>query len=206
VGNLLKIAADVVTGIAILLGSIALLATAIAILLTAIGVAATIFTFGFGSGIWAVIGPIIAFCSEVAITVGPSAVTRAEIALVLQALVLIKNLVYAACAKTADELAQNSEKMAVDVEKGAQMAAIILPAKVLGTGGQGPEPPAPGLRPPPPPSVAPEPVPAFGLRPAFAGGPEPGFGGFGPRGIPEPIAFKGPTPATPVEPIPLQPA
>lgn len=217
-GNLLKIAADIVTGIAILLGSIALLATAIALLLTAIGVAATIFTFGFGSGIWAVIGPIIAFCSEVAITVGPWAVTWAEIAIVLQELVLIKNLIYAACATTADELAQNTEKMTVDFEKGAQMAAIILPARVLGTGGQGPDPPAPGLRPPPPPGVVPEPVPSgFGLRPAFAGGPEP-MGGvgrpsvWGPRGAPEPVMFKGPAPEVPVEvpgitpePVPVEP-
>ncbi len=204
-GNLLKIAADVVTGIAIILGSIALLATAIALLLTAIGIAATIFTFGLGSGIWAVLTPIITLCSEIAITVGPWAITWAEVALVLQALVLIKNLVTAACAKTADELAQSAEKMTVDAERGAQMAAMIIPAKVMGGGGKGPKPPAPGLKPPPPPGVVPEPIPpGFGLRPALAGGPEipGGFGGprgiWGPRGAPEPIMFKGPAkgPAT----------
>ena len=85
-GNVLKSAADIVTGLTIILGSIAGLCLA----LTVICGALIIFSFGT---LAPVLGPAIAFFSSVMATVGPWAIEFAEVALVLQGLVLIKNLI-----------------------------------------------------------------------------------------------------------------
>ena len=77
--NLLKSAADIATGITIVLGSITALAGAIAAIMTAI----TILSFGFAAPIT---GPIIAFCTSVMVTVGGWTILVGKIALLLQAL------------------------------------------------------------------------------------------------------------------------
>ena len=153
-GNLLKSAADIATGIAIVLGSIALLATAITVILGAV----TILTLGLASPIT---GPIIAFCLTVAATVGPWAITAAEVALVLQALVFIKNLIDAATASTATELETSSDRMTEDAKQAGNMAMQIGMAKVGEVGGKAlgglleRAPPVEELPPPPAPDVAP---------------------------------------------------
>ncbi|GGU56971.1 hypothetical protein GCM10010178_56680 [Lentzea flava] len=122
VGNLLKSAADIATGITIVLGSVAGLAIAV----IAICAAAILLTFGAASPVCV---PIITFCSSVAATVGPWAVEAAAIALELNAFVLIKNLVDAATADTAGRLRQESEDMASDTETMGVMAMQIAGEK-----------------------------------------------------------------------------
>src|SRR5262249_36768024 len=64
-------------------------------------------------------------CSTVAATVGPWAVTAAEVALVLNGLVFIKNLIDAATASTAAELQSESQAMGEDVNTMGMMAMQI---------------------------------------------------------------------------------
>ncbi|MFE9750122.1 hypothetical protein ACFYOT_34875 [Saccharothrix saharensis] len=118
VGNLLKSAADIATGVTIVLGSVAGLAIAI----IAICAAAILLTLGAAT---VVCGPIITFCASVAATVGPWAVEMAGIALVLNGFVLIKNLVDAATAATATRLRAEAEDMAADTETMGMMAMQI---------------------------------------------------------------------------------
>jgi len=124
VGNLLKSAADIATGVTIVLGSIAGLAVAIIVVLTAL----TILSFGALGPIAAMVIP---FCATVAATVGPWAITAAEIALVLQGLVLIKNLIDASTAQTAEELETKSDQMTEDATQAGQMAMQIGMAKAM---------------------------------------------------------------------------
>jgi len=128
-GNLLKSSADIATGVTIVLGSIAGLAVAIIVVLTAL----TILTFGALGPIAAMVIP---FCAMVAATVGPWAITAAEIALVLQGLVLIKNLIDAATAQTAEQLETKSDQMTEDATEAGQMAMQIGMAKAMTTVGE----------------------------------------------------------------------
>jgi hypothetical protein len=118
-GNVLKSAADIATGVTIVLGSIAGLAVAI----IAICAAIILVTLGFASPVCL---PVISICTTIAATVGPWAVTAAEIALVLQGLVLIKNLIDAATAPTAQRLQGSVENMAEDAKAMGNMATIIV--------------------------------------------------------------------------------
>src|SRR5207302_1623462 len=94
----------------------------------------------FSSGTLApVLGPAIAFFTSVMATVGPWAIEFAEVALVLQGLVLIKNLIDAATAQTADQLYTASEKMTEDAKNAGQMALQVGMAEIMGGGGEGPE-------------------------------------------------------------------
>ena len=126
-GNLLKSAADVAMGITIILGSITLLATAIGIILTAIAILGSIFSFG---AVGAALAPIIAFCWTVVTTVGGWTIVSAKIALVLQALVFVKNLIDAAVATSARDLQIQSEQMTEDATNAGSAAAMIAMAKV----------------------------------------------------------------------------
>ncbi|HEY8735631.1 MAG TPA: hypothetical protein VIO62_01160 [Candidatus Dormibacteraeota bacterium] len=128
-GNLLKSSADIATGVTIVLGSIAGLAVAIIVVLTAL----TILSFGALGPIAAMVIP---FCATVAATVGPWAITAAEIALVLQGLVLIKNLIDAATAQTAEDLETKSDQMTEDATAAGQMAMQIGMAKAMSTVGE----------------------------------------------------------------------
>jgi hypothetical protein len=118
-GNLLKSAADIATGVTVVLGSIAGLAVAI----IAICAALILVTLGFASPVCL---PVISICTTVAATVGPWAVTAAEVALVLNGLVLIKNLIDAATAPTAERLQGSVENMTEDAKAMGNMAAIIV--------------------------------------------------------------------------------
>ena len=155
-GNLLKSAADIVTGLTIILGSIAGLCLA----LTVICGALIIFSFGT---LAPVLGPAIAFFSSVMATVGPWAIEFAEVALVLQGLVLIKNLIDAATAQTAEQLDNSSEKMTEDARNAGQMAIQVGMASLMEGGGEAPEAPTlepeAGAIPAEPPALEPVPEP-----------------------------------------------
>ena len=79
----------------------------------------------------AALAPIIVFCGTVASTVGPWAIEAAAVALVLHALVFIKNLIDAATADTANELEQSSEQMTEDAQNAGSMAMQIGMAKAM---------------------------------------------------------------------------
>lgn len=117
-GNLLKSSADIATGVTVVLGSIAGLAIAV------IAISAALILLSWGT-LAPVLLPVISICSTVAATVGPWAITAAEIALALNALVFIKNLVDAATASTATELQQESAAMGEDVTAMGLMAMQI---------------------------------------------------------------------------------
>ncbi len=129
VGNALKIAADIATGITIVLASVVGLATAILALAWAIA----ILSFGLAGGVAAVLTPI---CTSVIGTVFPWTVIAAKWALGLQALLFMKNLVDAATATSASDLQNQADQMTEDAKQGAAMAAIIVVAKAGEVGGR----------------------------------------------------------------------
>src|SRR5262249_20101309 len=133
-GNLLKSAADIVTGLTIILGSIAGLCLALTV------VCGALIIFSFGT-LAPVLGPAIGFFTSVMATVGPWAIEFAEVALVLQGLVLIKNLIDAASAQTAEQLFNQTEKMTEDSKMAGQMALQGGLAEIMEGGGEGPEAP-----------------------------------------------------------------
>ncbi len=128
-GNLLKSAADIATGITIVLGSI----TALAIAIIAILVLAAIFSFG---ALGPVAAAVIPFCGTVVSTVGPWTITAAAIALELNVLLMIKDLVDAACADTAEKLQSQSDKVTDDAKTAGNMALQIGMAAVGEAGGE----------------------------------------------------------------------
>ena len=127
-GNLLKSAADIATGLTIILGSIAGLCTAILVILGALA----IITFG-------AMGPAFlaasAFLGPIITTVGGWAISCAAIAAELQFFVLIKNLVDAGTASTAEELEHESDQMTEDATQAGNMAAQVVVAGVMEAGG-----------------------------------------------------------------------
>jgi len=128
-GNLLKSAADIATGLTIILGSITALAGVIIAIMTAI----TILSLGTAAP---VTGPVIAFCATVMTTVGGWTIAVGKVALILQALVFIKNLIDAACASTAQELAQTSDRMTEDVSNAGNVVMQVGMAKLAQVGGR----------------------------------------------------------------------
>jgi hypothetical protein len=128
-GNLLKSAADIATGLTIILGSI----TALAGVIIAIMVAITILSLGFASP---VTGPIIAFCTSVLVTVGGWTIAVGKVALILQALVFIKNLIDAMTAETAEELHSEADQMTEDVSNAGNVVMQIGMAKLGQVGGR----------------------------------------------------------------------
>jgi hypothetical protein len=129
IGNVLKSAADIATGLTIIFGSI----TALAGLIIAIATAATILTFGAAAPIT---GPIIAFCATVLTTVGGWTIYTGLIALGLQEMVFIKNLIEAATAKNAEELESRSNDMKEDVSNAGNVLLQIGMAKLGQIGGK----------------------------------------------------------------------
>ena len=121
-GNLLTSAANIATGIAVILGSI----TALAGLVIAVLGALILLSFGAFAAPFA---PIIAFCTTVITTVGGWAIAAGKIALVLQALALIKNLVDVATAQTADDLQRETDEISGNVSGGFQAVMSITGAK-----------------------------------------------------------------------------
>lgn len=106
-GGALRLAANVATGLAIILGSI----TALAGVIAALMVALTIVTLGIAAPIT---GPVIAFCATVMSTVGGWTFWVGLIAAGLQALVFLVDLYMAGTAQTAEALQQQSERMTED--------------------------------------------------------------------------------------------
>lgn len=121
-GNLLTSAANIATGIAIILGTI----TAIAGLVIAVLGALILLSFG---ALAAPFAPIIAFCTTVITTVGGWAIAAGKIALVLQALALIKNLIDVATAQTADQLQRETEEVSGNISGSFQAVMSIVGAK-----------------------------------------------------------------------------
>jgi hypothetical protein len=103
----LRLAANVATGLTIILGSITALAGVIAALMTAF----TIVTLGTAAPFT---GPIIAFCATIMSTVGGWTFWVGLIAAALQALTFVADLWQAGTAQTADQLQQQSETMTED--------------------------------------------------------------------------------------------
>jgi hypothetical protein len=121
-GNLLKSSADIATGLAIILGSI----TALAGLVAAIMGALILITFGFAAPIAL---PVIGVCTTIITTVGGWTIVVGKIALVLQALSLIKNLIDAATAQTASDLQREAGEIQSDINGGFAAAMSIVGAK-----------------------------------------------------------------------------
>jgi hypothetical protein len=121
-GNLLKSAADIATGLAIILAAI----TGLAALVAAIMGALMIVTFGFAAPVAL---PVISVCTTIITTVGGWTIVVGKIALVLQALSLIKNLIDAATATTAEELQREAGEIQSDINGGAQAVMSIAGAK-----------------------------------------------------------------------------
>ena len=121
-GNLLKSSADIATGLAVILGSI----TALAGIVAAIMGALMLITFGAAAPVAL---PVISVCTTIISTVGGWTIAVGKIALILQALSFIKNLIDVATAKTADDLARESEEMQSDIEGGAAAVMSIVGAR-----------------------------------------------------------------------------
>ncbi|MDT4956103.1 MAG: hypothetical protein QOJ02_4241 [Acidobacteriota bacterium] len=128
-GNALKMAADIATGLTIILGSITALAGVIIAIMTAI----TIISLGTAAP---VTGPVIAFCATVMSTVGGWTLTVGEIALLLQELVFLKNLYEAATAETAEQLQQQSDNLTQDVSSAGNIVMQMGMAKLSQVGGR----------------------------------------------------------------------
>lgn len=128
-GGLLKLAADIATGITIILGSIVALAGTIAAIMTAL----SILSFG---ALAPICGPVIAFCATVMSTVGGWTFWAGAIAFGLQALVFLKDLYAASTAKTASELQKASESMTGDAKNAGNAALQAGMGKLAQFGGR----------------------------------------------------------------------
>ncbi|WP_437723477.1 eCIS core domain-containing protein [Sorangium sp. So ce861] len=130
IGNLLKIAADIATGLTIILGSITALAAVVAALCTAL----ILVSFGF---LVPALGPVVAFCASVMVTVGGWTIAVGKWALLLQFLCFLKNLYEAGVARNAAELQQASDRMSSDVSAAGNVVLQMGMAKLSQVGGRG---------------------------------------------------------------------
>jgi len=121
-GNLLTSAANIATGLAVILGSIVALAGLVAAIMGAL----VLITFGAFAPIAA---PVISFCATVITTVGGWTIAVGKVALVLQALALIKNLIDVATAQTADDLQRETEEIGGNISGSFQAAMSIVGAR-----------------------------------------------------------------------------
>ena len=133
VGNLLKSAADIATGLTIILASVIGLAMSISLILWAIAIVGSIFSFG---AVGAALAPIIAFLGGLIATLTPWTIWIGVAALALQALCFIKNLYDAGTAHTADELQRHSDDMTEDAKNAGVMAATVGVLSVAHYGGR----------------------------------------------------------------------
>src|SRR4029079_2330181 len=100
--------------------------TALAGLVAAVMGALILVTFGFAAPIAI---PVISVCTTIITTVGGWTIVVAKIALVLQALSLIKNLIDAATAQTASDLQREAGEIQSDINGGFAAAMSIVGAK-----------------------------------------------------------------------------
>ncbi len=129
-GGALKLAANVATGLTVVLGSITLLAG----LITSILMAATVLTLGLGA---IVTGPLLAFCASVMITVGGWTFSVGLIAAALNALMFAIDLHKAGTAETADELLEHSRGMTDDAKQAGESLLYAGLGKLSQIGGKG---------------------------------------------------------------------
>ncbi|MDH3663770.1 MAG: hypothetical protein OEU92_27785, partial [Alphaproteobacteria bacterium] len=129
-GNLLKSAADIATGITVILGSI------VALLGVVIAICAAAILLSFGTLSVPLLG-VIAWCTSAGATVGGWTISVGLLALYYQGLLIIKNIVDVMTAETAEELVVNTEQMQADFAQvgqvGMQMGAGYL-SKAGGAG------------------------------------------------------------------------
>ncbi|NTX06660.1 DUF4157 domain-containing protein [Myxococcus sp. CA040A] len=130
IGNLLKIAADIATGLTIILGSITALAAVIAALCTAL----ILVTFGI---LGPALGPVVAFCASVMVTAGGWTIAVGKFALLFQFLCFLKNLYEAGVARNAEELQRSSDRMSSDVSAAGNVLLQMGMAKLAQVGGRG---------------------------------------------------------------------
>nr|WP_253817271.1 DUF4157 domain-containing protein [Myxococcus xanthus] len=130
IGNLLKIAADIATGLTIILGSITALAAVIAALCTAL----ILVSFGF---LGPALGPVVAFCASVMVTTGGWTIAVGKWALLLQFLCFLKNLYEAGVARNAEELQRSSDRMSSDISAAGNVVLHLGMAKLAQVGGRG---------------------------------------------------------------------
>jgi hypothetical protein len=121
-GNALKSAADIATGLAIVLGSITVLAGVVAAIMGAL----LLISFGSAAPIAL---PVISVCTTIITTVGGWTIAVGKVALILQALSLIKNLIDAATAQTAEDLQRETGEIQSDINGGFAAAMAIVGAK-----------------------------------------------------------------------------
>jgi len=125
----LRAAANIATGLTIILGSITALAGVIAALMTAI----TILSLGIAAPIT---GPIIAFCASVMSVVGGWTFWVGLIAAGLQALVFLVDLYKAGTAETAEQLQQQSEHMREDASQAGNALLQAGMGRLASVGGR----------------------------------------------------------------------
>ncbi|MCE9668359.1 DUF4157 domain-containing protein [Myxococcus stipitatus] len=130
IGNLLKIAADIATGLTIILGSITALAAVIAALCTAL----ILVTFGI---LGPALGPVVAFCASVMVTTGGWTIAVGKFALLFQFLCFLKNLYEAGVARNAEELQRSSDRMSSDISAAGNVVLQMGMAKLAQVGGRG---------------------------------------------------------------------
>ncbi len=125
-GNLLKSAADIATGITIILGSI------VALLGVVIAISAALIVLSWFT-LAPALTPVIAWCASAGVTVGGWTIAVGKLALLFQGLLIIKNIVDVMTAETAEELVVNTEQLEGDFsqvgEIGMQMGTAYLGAK-----------------------------------------------------------------------------
>ncbi|WP_172330705.1 DUF4157 domain-containing protein [Mangrovicoccus sp. HB161399] len=127
-GNLLKSAADIATGITVILGSIVALAGVVMAIMAAVIVA----TLGWATPVCL---PVITFCGNVMVTVGGWTISVGLLAAYYQSLLFIKNLVDAMTAQTAEELLVESEQMTEDTKQAGEIAMQVGTATLAVAGG-----------------------------------------------------------------------
>ncbi|MGB0905810.1 MAG: hypothetical protein ACPGVJ_13020, partial [Mangrovicoccus sp.] len=128
--NGLKIAADIATGITVILGSI----VALLGLITALSAAAIVLSWFTLSPL---LTPVILWCTSTGITVGSWTISAGKFALLFQELLIFKNLYDAATATTAKDLLQNSEQMSTDFSQAGQVGMQMATAHLAKVGGPG---------------------------------------------------------------------
>ncbi|MBX2998656.1 MAG: DUF4157 domain-containing protein [Caldilineaceae bacterium] len=118
-GNLLQIAADITTGLAMIFSSV----LGIAAIITALMVVLTILSWGFLSP---VTGPVIAWMGTIMTYAGWGAIISGGLAVYFNYLAYIKNLHDAGSAETARELFGNTEQMKQNATDGFQGAMAVV--------------------------------------------------------------------------------
>lgn len=131
-GNLLKSAADIATGITVILGSI----VALLGLVTAISAAIAVLMF-WVPPVSAAAAAVMTWCAGATATVGGWTISVGLLALYFQGLLIIKNLIDVMTAETAEELVQNSEQLSDDFAQTGNIAMQMGTAYLGAKGGPG---------------------------------------------------------------------